>query len=170
MDVVLLFARIIHILSGTFWAGAMIFVAAFLVPALGEVGPDAGKVVAALARRRFLEIVPAVAILAILSGLWLFWLDSTLVGSEFMQSRMGMTLSTGGVLAIVAFALGVSIIRPSMKKALSLSQAAMSAEASQKEAMLSEAASLRMRGAKASRWVAVLLVLAATTMAVARYV
>jgi uncharacterized membrane protein len=169
MYVVLLVVRFIHVVGGVFWVGGMIFVAFFLLPALREAGPDAGKVMAALARRRFMEIVPAIGTLTILSGLWLFWHDSA-SGADFMRSRMGMTLSTGAVLAIVALIIGGVMVRPAMIKAMALTQAAMTADSAQRGGMLADAMASRMRGASGARFATVLLILAATTMAIARYV
>ena len=57
-----------------------------------------------------------------------------------------------------------------MTKAMALSQAANSADPGQKEVMLAEAQSHRMRAGRAGKWVAILVGLAATAMAVGRYV
>jgi uncharacterized membrane protein len=170
MYLALLIARIVHILGGVIWVGSMVFISAFLFPALRDSGPDGAKFAAALQRRRFTEIVPAIAVLSMLAGLWLFWQDSVTPGSGFMRSGPGRAYSTGAVLAIVAFIIGVAVTRPAMMKAMALSESAVSAEQSQREAMLAQAQSLRMRGARFARVIAILLVLAATAMAVGRYV
>lgn len=43
----LLILRIVHVLSGTFWVGSMLFTMIFLFPSLQEAGPAAGSVMAA---------------------------------------------------------------------------------------------------------------------------
>jgi len=50
MDATLLLARVVHIVGGVFWVGAMIFTSAFLLPAVRDAGPEGGKVVMGLAR------------------------------------------------------------------------------------------------------------------------
>jgi len=61
-------------------------------------------------------------------------------------------------------------MRAATLKAGALSQTlAQLTEASAREARMAEIQALRLRAAKASRWVAVLLLIAVVTMAVARY-
>ena len=59
--------RLLHIVLGVFWAGTLIFVATYLVPSVREVGPDGVKVMGAIVRRRFLDVMPAVAAVTIVS-------------------------------------------------------------------------------------------------------
>src|SRR3990172_5385186 len=99
MDILLLLARLLHIVLGTFWAGTMIFNAVFLSPAFQDVGPDAAKVAGALVRRRFMTIMPIVALVTILSGFWLYWRLSGGFDSGYMGSRPGQTLGMGAVAA-----------------------------------------------------------------------
>lgn len=170
MDFLLILARLLHIVLGAFWVGTMIFNAFFLMPAMLEAGPDSMKVAAGLTRRRFLDVLPPMAGLTILSGLWLYWRASLGFQAASMRSSVGMTYGVGALAALVAFGLGIAIMRPSMLKAAALSQAAALAAPSEREAKLGQAAALRARGAKTARVVAVLLIFSAAAMAVARYV
>jgi uncharacterized membrane protein len=61
MNTVAVTLRLIHIVCGVYWAGTMFFVATLLQPSVAEAGPEGGKVIQALMRRRFLEIVPVMA-------------------------------------------------------------------------------------------------------------
>jgi uncharacterized membrane protein len=153
--------RVLHIVLGVFWAGTLIFTAIFLVPAIRDAGPEGAKVMAGLMRRRFLTVLPVVAALTILSGLWLYWFDSNGFQAPFMRSRMGMTLALGALAALIAFVLGVGIVRPAMLKAAALSQ---------DPTQLAAAQALRVRAAGFGRVVALLLGVAAAAMAIARYV
>jgi uncharacterized membrane protein len=156
----LLTMRGLHIVLGVFWAGTMIFNAMFLVPAIRDAGPDGAKVVAGLMRRRFLDVLPVAAALTVLSGLWLYWFDSNGFQAPFMRSRMGMTLALGAVATLIAFVLGLVIVRPAMLKAAALSQ---------DPTQLAAAQALRMRAAGYGRVVAALLAVSAAAMAIARY-
>jgi len=49
---VILILRVIHILLGVFWAGAVFMVALFVQPAIAASGPEGGKVMGALVKRR----------------------------------------------------------------------------------------------------------------------
>ena len=77
-------ARIIHVLGGVIWVGSMFFVSVFLIPAMTEAGPDAAKVSAALNRRNWMVVVPVIALLTILSGLWLYWRASSGFNPAYM--------------------------------------------------------------------------------------
>ncbi|HKE92089.1 MAG TPA: hypothetical protein VKB45_17275 [Gemmatimonadales bacterium] len=155
----LLLLRLVHILSGIFWVGTMMFNTAFLFPALKDVGPDAAKLGVALTKRRFPVIMPIVALLTILSGIWLFARVSGGFQSTFMQSHMAKALSFGAACAIIAFILGVVIVRPAMVQAMTLAQSNPQ-----------RAGVLRVRADNVGRVVTALVVLAAAAMALARYI
>ena len=168
MDVAILIARALHIGLGVFWAGAMIFVATFLLPSIQEAGPDGAKVAAGLARRRFIDIMPVAALVTVVSGFYLYWKSSTGFSPEYMGSRTGIAIGLGSVTALLALALGLAIVRPSMKRAMKLAQAAGTATES-RESMLAEAQASRAKAARAARAVAWLLAATTIAMAVARY-
>lgn len=153
--------RVLHVVFGVFWAGTLMFNALFLLPALRDAGPDGAKIVAGLARRRFLTVMPLVALITIAAGFWLYWFDSGGFQPAFMRSTMGMTLGIGAAIALVAFVLGIAIVRPAMAKAAVLGQ-----DPAQQAAALQ----LRMKAAAANQWIAILLTLTAVAMAIARYV
>ena len=167
---VVLILRVVHILLGVFWAGAVFTVALFIQPAIAASGPEGGKVMGALVKRRLLDIVPGAALGTILSGLWLYSRDSSGFQGEWMGSRMGMALGTGAVLALVGFVIGVFVMRASTLKAMALGQsAAQLTDAAAREAAMGQVQVLRRRAALAGRTVAVLLAVTVLTMAVARY-
>ena len=169
MDILMITLRLLHILFGVFWVGVMVFNAFFLGPSISEAGPDGAKVMGGLMRRHFLDIIPLAAATSILSGAWLFWKVSGGFQPIWLHSATGMTLGFGAVMALTAFTIGMTVARPSMLRAMALGQAAAQAPAAEREAKLASAQALRIRGAAASRLVALLLVLAVAAMAVARY-
>ena len=167
---VTLILRLVHILLGVFWAGAVFMIALFLQPAIAASGPEGGKVMGALVKRRLLDIVPAAAVATILSGLWLYWRDSSGFQAAWLGSRMGMALGTGAVLALIAFGIGMFVMRASTLQAMALGQsAAQLTDAAAREAAMGQVQALRRRAALAGRTVAVLLALSVLMMAVARY-
>jgi uncharacterized membrane protein len=169
MDVPIVIARVLHIGLGVFWAGAMIFVATFLLPSIQEAGPDGAKVAAGLARRRFIDIMPVAALVTVASGFYLYWKSSTGFSPEYMGSRTGMAIGLGSATALLAFALGLAIVRPAMKRAMKLGQAAAGTPAESREGLLAEAQASRAKAARAARAVAWLLAATTIAMAVARY-
>lgn len=169
MPSLVLVLRLVHVVLGVFWAGAMIFLALFLVPAVRDAGPDGAKVMAALQRRRLLDVMPAVALLTILSGVWLYWIGSGGFASAAVTSPRGLALGVGGLLSLFAFGIGVGVMRPATLRAGSAAQrAAQLPEGEERAAQLATVQRLRARSATAGRYVAVLLFGAAALMAVAR--
>lgn len=165
----MLLMRLLHIGLGVFWAGTVVFSAIFLFPSIADAGPDGAKVGAALMRRRFMQVMPAVAGLTILSGLYLYWKVSGGFEPSFMHSGMGMTLGFGAAAAIAAFVVGLVVMRPAMERAGALAQSAAQAAPAERQAQLAAAQAMRQRGVRAGQVVAVLVALAVSAMALARY-
>src|SRR5262245_5869821 len=118
MDGMLLAARVVHVGSGVFWAGTMIFNAAFLMPSMRDAGPDGAKVAAGLMKRGFMVLMRIVALLTILSGGWLYWRASAGFAPGYGGSGPGMAYGIGALSALVAFGIGISVVRPAMTKAM----------------------------------------------------
>ena len=170
MDWISILLRLIHIVLGAAWVGMMVMNVVFLTPTLRDAGPAAGPVMAGLQRRKFMTVVPAMALATILSGLWLMQRVWGGVGG-LMASRPGQTYAAGATLAIVAFVIGITAMRPAMMRAAALAQAMGSVQnEAERATRMAEMERLRNRGAFFGRLVTVLLVLATAAMAVARYV
>ncbi len=170
MNALMITMRLVHITLGVFWAGTMVFVALFLEPSVRAAGPDGAKVMQGLVRRHYLNIMPAVAILTILSGLVMFWRLSAGHPLEWMHSTYGMALTTGGVAAILAAVLGIFVMRASVIRAGKLMAQAQQASDAEREVTMATVQTLRLRARTAGRWVAGLLIVAVVTMAVGRYI
>ena len=170
MDFGMITARLIHIIGGAFWVGAMIFLTFFLAPAIREAGPDGAKVMGGIARRKYMMIMPIVAVLTLLSGIYLYWRVSGGFNYEYLRSGPGHAYAMGGILAILAFIIGLAVVRPAMMKAMALMQSAAAAPASERESMMAQAQALRARSTTAGLVVAWMLILTVVGMAIGRYV
>ena len=160
-----LLVRAVHVVCASLWVGATFFIAWFLIPALGDSGADGGKVMAAVQKRGWIAVVPVIATLTVLSGLWLY---QPYVGNDGNAARL---LGLGGVLGFVAFGIGIGFVRPAMDKATKLitSTQTMTAGA-ERDAAMAKAAALRQRGLTLTRVVSLILILAAILMTIAMYV
>jgi uncharacterized membrane protein len=161
--------RIIHVLGGIFWVGAMLFMTFFLFPAVAEAGPGAGPVMGGLQRRKMMVVIPIVATLTLISGFWLFYLASGGEMGHYARTRAGHAFSVGGGLAVVAFLIGMFVSRPAGMRAMRLGQQLAGAAEVERAALMTEIGAVQKRAATASMIVASLLLLAATSMAIARY-
>ncbi|NNG16648.1 MAG: hypothetical protein HKM89_09215 [Gemmatimonadales bacterium] len=170
MDRFMLILRMLHILLGVFWAGTIFFLVLFLGPTFRAVGPDGAPVMRELLRRRFLDVLPVVAGLTIITGVILYWRLSGGMAAGWMRSPFGVYLTVGGVASVLAFIIGVSGVRADTLRAAGMAAALAAASDEECQGMQVEIQRLRARSAAAARWVARLLIIAVAAMAVARYV
>ena len=61
MAVLTALLRLVHIVAGILWVGFAAFLPFYLVPAVAEAGPEAGKIMGALQRRGLMTVLPALA-------------------------------------------------------------------------------------------------------------
>lgn len=168
---IMVLLRLLHILSGITWAGAMIFTVFFLIPALKDDGPLMGRVFQGLVKRGYMQVMPAVAIITILSGLWMMSITAGGHMDLYMQSRAGRTFATAGTLAMIGFLIGMFVARPAGMKAGALSaQLATATDGAEKARLQGEVMALQKKNGLATMIVAVLIIAAAAGMAIARYV
>jgi hypothetical protein len=163
--------RALHVLTGALWVGVAVFSAWWLVPLAKDLGPDAGKVTASLQRRGYIVAVPVIALTGILSGLWLYWRFTGGFSPDASRTPAAMIFGTGGMLAILAFLVGVIVIRPAMARATAMArEAAGSTNENDRRRLMAAAEALRGRAGTAGSLVAVLLVLTVILMSIAHYV
>ena len=170
MSGLLVTLRLVHIVLGVFWAGTMFFFVLFLEPSLRSLGPDGGKVMIKLFERGYMKVLPIVAILTVLSGLWMMWIVSSGFEPAWMGSRLGMALSTGGTLAIVAVIIGIVVVRPAGVRIWAIAREMPSVtDEGVRNTLTAEMGKLRARTVGSSRIIFALLIGAVALMAVARY-
>ena len=162
--------RLIHILAGVFWVGGVLFLARFVLPTTAALGPVAGPVMDHLNRvGRLPQTLLGAGIVTVLAGFTLYWRDAVASGVAWMASPTGRVYGAGGVLAVLAILIGVTINMPTAKRLGDLMtsiQASGSPPSPEQRAMVQI---LQARLGKAVRAVAALLVLATAAMALARY-
>ncbi|HET9671599.1 MAG TPA: hypothetical protein VFQ40_01970 [Actinomycetota bacterium] len=170
MDTYMVVLRILHIVAGIFWVGAALTTILFLQPTAREVGPAAGPFMAHLAgKKRLVDWVLAAATLTILAGVLLFWrvtdgLDPDLVGTAY-----GLSLTVASLSAIVAYSLGLSIVRPTILETLAIGREVAAGGGTPTPEQGARLQALQARSKQAGRTIVPLLVVAAAGMAAARY-
>jgi hypothetical protein len=170
MDLLLIVLRVVHIGAAMIWFGGAIIGGFFLTPTAQALGKAAQPFMEHLMRRRRMGIFfPIVAGLTVLSGVALYWRDSAGLQAAWISSPSGLAFTIGGLAAIIAFVGGFVLVGPSVAE-----QTAVQTELAQGDGVPSDAQRQRLERAGrrmqlANRIDAPLLVLAALTMAVARY-
>lgn len=169
--VVVLLLRLLHIGSGVFWVGGILLFARFLFPTARALGPAAGPVMDHM--NRVLKLPNALlgaAIVNILSGVMLYWRDSGGFQGAWMGTGTGMTFGTGGLLAILALVIGVTVNRPTAERMGALGASIQAKGGPPSPEQSAEMQRLMNRLGAALRIISVLLVLATAAMALARYI
>jgi len=161
--------RLLHILSGAFWYGAVMFTARFLMPSLRAAGPAAGPVMAQLNQRRLPMAMMGAAIVNVASGVWLMFIVSGGSMGAWMQTRMGRTLGIGGALAILVLIIGMVVNSPAARRLGEIGAAAAKRGGPPTPEEAAEVARLQKRMGASTIVVATLMTLALSAMALARY-
>ena len=170
MDVLLILLRIVHVGSAMSWFGGSIVAAFFLQPTAAALGQAGQPFMDHLMRRRRMGVFfPIVSGLTILSGVALYWRDSGGLQAGWIASPTGLAFTIGGLAAIAAFVGGAVLIGPSIAAQTAVQQELATGDGTPTEAQRQrlEQADRRLQLATKIDWP--LLLLAALTMAVARY-
>lgn len=171
MHAELLLLRIIHVVGAIAWVGGGMYVAFFLIPALLPTPALIPQVMEGLQRRKVFVILPTVGLLVILSGIRLLWIDSAGFDESFLSTGPGRTFSIGGTAGIIAFLIQVLIQRPAGARLGKIAVAlAGSPSPDERQRLTAEADRMRRRNARGVLWAVVFGLIAATAMAIARYV
>jgi len=169
MNTLFLGVRTLHILLAATWFGTAVVMALFVMPAIGQTGPDGGKVVAALIKRGFIPFIASIGGLTVVTGLYLYWVFMANPG--FAASMGGRVLGAGGILGIAAAAIAGSVVGKNMKGAVALMQeAAAQTDAAKRAPLIERAGQLRQKATMGARIVVALLTVTITLMALGHYV
>src|SRR5437879_10837372 len=117
VDATMILLRVIHILSGVFWAGATFFLVGFLQPVVAASGPEGGRLMQRLtSQKRFQMAMPVAAGLTILSGLTLYGRVSAGLQIDWITAWPGLVLALSSVAAILAVVTGGVVQRPMARR------------------------------------------------------
>lgn len=165
-----LLLRFVHIVGGVFWVGAVFLMVGFIFPTVRETGPTGGRFMQELMQRRRLSVfMNSAAGLTMLSGFIMYGRITAATDGAWAGTRAGMTFGIGGLATILAAIIGGGIVGRGGARLAKLSQAIQAAGGAPSPEQSAEIGKLQTRMGKAMRAVAALLLLAVTTMAIARY-
>jgi uncharacterized membrane protein len=163
--------RLIHVLAGVFWAGAVFFVVSFLLPSMRDAGPGAQAVSRQLiVIRKYPLKVLAIAIVTVLSGIGLYMKDASMSNGAFARSHAGMTYGIGAAAALATLVVGFTVLTPAANRLGALGAVIQAGGAPPTAEQQAEMARLQARMTMGSRLAASFLLVTVITMAVARYV
>lgn len=162
--------RLLHIVGGVLWVGAMVLMAGFVIPAIRASSPGGGAVMRDLVSNRKLPVYLAVlSWLTILSGATLAWRDAGSMGFRWFEQGMGMMLGIGGILAFIGGMIGFVVNAPTAKRLGALAERMQSAGRAPLPEEMQQMQGMQDKLFGATRLAALLLLLATMAMASARY-
>jgi uncharacterized membrane protein len=164
-----LLLRLVHILAGIFWVGAIFLIAGFLLPTLRATGREGGRFMQHLMQQRKLPVYLAVAmLLTVLSGFTLYGRMVAATHGAWARTAPGLAYGLGGLSAILGALVGMLVSGSAARRMAAIGQRAAQAGGPSTDEQ-AEMERLQRRMLLGSRLVAVFLVLAAAAMAVGRY-
>lgn len=165
-----LIVRVVHIFCGMCWAGASIVLAVFVEPALGALGPDAGKFMdRMMSRGRLGVFMSASAMLTVLSGLRMLWLGSSGEPSNWWSAgAYGQAIVVGCVVGVLAMLVGLFMNAPTAAALARLGGEIKASAKPPSAEQVAEIARLHTRLQHAGTLSATLLTITTMAMAAAR--
>jgi uncharacterized membrane protein len=165
-----LLLRLIHILAGIFWVGAMFIMAGFLIPTVRETGEAGGRFMQHLMLRQRLPVFLGIAtLLTIISGFAMYGRLVSATNGAWAGTPPGIAYGVGGLAAVLAAVLGMAISGSAGRRMTAIGQSIAQAGRPPSAEQQAEIERLRGRMAIGARTAASLLVVAAGAMAIARY-
>ncbi|MEP6619607.1 MAG: hypothetical protein ABJE47_09835 [bacterium] len=161
--------RVIHIVAGVLWVGAVALLAFFISPAIAASGPAGGRIMQEITRRKIGPYMGAMPGLVLLSGLAMYGYQSAITHGAFSHSHFGMTLGIGGAVALVAGIIGGAVTGRTAQALEKLGTSMQAAGAAPGAEQQQELKRLQDRLVSSARVVSVLTLIATALMAIARY-
>lgn len=164
--------RILHVVGGIAWGGAIFMLVFFLQPTAKAVGPAAGPFMRELlGKRKAVDIVLSIAATTIVAGGFLYWHDWQQFRSlgDFLSSAFGLWLTIGSISAIVAFLIGLLATRPTIQRSLAVGGRIAAAGESPPPELLTELQALQARARRLAITNLTFVAIAAFAMSTARH-
>ena len=158
--------RLIHIVGGMYWFGAVMTMYFFITPTVAATGDAGQQFIKYLGSKSgFSNSILRAAIPAALAGAWLYWIDSNGFQSDWMDSSAGTGFGIGGFFGAIALNLGI-VVNRTLAEAGKLG---MQIQGKPTPEQLARLQTLQKRSATALRFTTYSLIVSAFFMAIARF-
>ena len=166
MNTVMIVLRLIHIVGGMFWIGSTLLMVLFILPSVHATTESGQKFLALfLIKTHYGRLLGLSAILTMLAGASLYWIDSAGFTSHWTRSGPGLGFGIGGILGVIGFISGNRFGNNIMTLGRTVVQIEGEPTVEQKASMDAAQRPLRTLGAIST----IALFLALICMATARY-
>ena len=166
----LLLLRLVHVIGGMLWVGAVVALAWFVVPTARLEGAHGGRFVdRMMEERHFATYIPVLAIASLISGFVMYGRAMAATQGQWASTRPAMVYGLGAVTAVLAMIVGITMGAASEKRMAAINRRLRTEGREPTAAETALIDSLRARAGLGSRIASVLLLVTAVAMAVARY-
>jgi hypothetical protein len=164
--------RILHIMGGIAWGGAIFLLVFFLQPTAKAIGPAAGPFMRELLdTRKLSDWILRIAGVTIVAGGFLYWHYWQQFGGlgDFLADAFGLWLTIGAIAALIAFGIGMFATKPTIVRSLAVgAEIARSGEQASDE-LKQELAALQVKARTLAKFNVTFVAIAAFAMSTARY-
>ena len=166
MNYLVIILRLLHIISGVLWVGAGLIMFFFIGPTLGATA-EAGQKFAQhlMTQTRFTAVVTVSAILTVLAGASMYWIDSGGLTSDWMHSGAGLGFGIGAFFGLIGFVFGMIVGNTNG----ALAKVGAQIQGKPTPEQMAQIGALRKRLSVVSPINAYSLIIATLLMAIARY-
>lgn len=163
--------RAAHVVAGAFWVGAAFLFFGFINPTLRHLGPPLDKdfTIYLVKRRRFPKVMALATTITVVAGVLLYWRASDGLDFTWISSPVGLGFTIGGLAAIGAWLMGMTLISPTLDRLERLGGEITRAGGPPTPAQAAELGALDRRLGWTGIVDFVLLTIAVVLMAIARY-
>jgi uncharacterized membrane protein len=167
MNALMIVLRVIHVLSGVYWAGAAFFLVAVLSPTVQEAGPEGGRFMQRLAGgSRMGPRFTIAAILTVLSGIVIYVIRGHWNG---LGTPEGIVLAIGALAGLTAFGHGFAVQGRASQRMAALAKEMAARNGPPTPEQMAEAQALGAKLSRGAVTTAVLLIVAVLGMATFEY-
>jgi hypothetical protein len=120
MDVWFAVLRILHVFSTFLWIAIAVTNVAFVLPAAEKIGADGGKFLRAFLQGPVIRATNVAIVVAALSGLALYWRDSSGLSVAWTGSGQGISYTIGALFGLAAAGMFGALTLPTFRKLLAM--------------------------------------------------
>jgi len=158
--------RLIHIVGGMYWFGAVMMMYFFVTPSVIATGDAGQQFMKYLGGKSGLSnSILRAAVATALAGAWLYWLDSNGFQSAWMKSSTGTMFTLGGFFGAVALVFGTIVNRA----VAAIGQLGAQIQGKPTDEQMAQMQKLQIRNGTAMKYATYSLILSVVFMALARY-
>ena len=166
----LILFRLLHIGFGIVWAGSVLHITLFVIPAVKRSGHDGTMFWLQLSKPGYSVFMTIAAFISILSGFILLWKLSDHFERIWFTTLYAKIMSAGIVTSVIAFLIGIIVNGPATGRINRISTAILKSGNSPTDEQLQQLRTLQKRVFSATAIIAILLIIAVISMSIFRWV